>query len=282
MDSEGEEGSERQQWPKAAVDRIQRYKRQRDQVRTELQALKSEVETLKARGGQPQQPAKEAEAEGPMHPDVAAEDPAKITARLEQAQNTLNVVEDLLDELAENPDGVAERLRAIPGIKLEEFTPSEMRKFLRGVRASERDVIQQAPRRIQFLKDEQAAIAKAVELMPELSDQQSPRFQAVQQVIQQYPALKQRPDWAYHATVYALGVEALQARQSKPAPAAAAKPAPKPIPAPPKVPGAARSQPSQSTGEEAKLEALRQKAQGPDGTRADRDAYTAALLKRGK
>lgn len=277
-DPDGDESQPRQQWPKSAVDRIQRHKRQRDEARDRVKALEAELAAAKAQGAQAgQQPAPEDDAKAAAHPEVAGEDPARITERLEQARHTVNAVEDLLDQLHDDPEAVEQQLRQHK-VELSEYTPAEMRKFLRRVRASEREVMEAAPRRIQFLRDEHSALQRAVEVIPELKDPESPRFKRVQEVVRQYPALKQRPDWAYHAAVYALGFEALEAQQAK-ASAPAPKPGPKPLPAPPKVPGAGTAKPTTSTSQEARLEALRQKAYGPDGTRADRDAYAAALLR---
>lgn len=275
-----------QRWPKAAVDRVQRHKRQRDEARQELEAVKAELAELKGSGGEVKAvaPSTAPGDEDENSPIRNLRDPAEIANRYQAAQFNINIANDLLDELHDNPDSVADRLRAA-GIKLEEYTPATMRAYLREARAVEQKVVQQAPRRIEFMRNEQFAQQEALKIMPELSDTKSDRYKAVQAVVKQYPELKKRADWAYHAAIYALGHEALQAQTkgAKPAgaaPATAAAPKPK-LPVPPRVPGASAAQPARATSDQARLEALRQKAFGPDGTREDRQAYTEAQLRGG-
>ncbi len=274
-DPEGEDGEQGQQWPKSAVDRLQRRTRQRDQARQELDKVKAELETLKQQAASPK-------TEAPQAPSgeyaELGNDPAEIERKFDLAKSNVRVANDLLDDLHDDPDSVAERLQKV-GVKLEEFTPQAMRKFLKDVRNAEQQVLDAAPKRIQFLQAEVAGLTRAREVMPELADPNSDRFKAVQEVVRAYPTLRQRPDWAYHAAIYALGYERIQ-EQAKPA---GARPAPaaaeRKTPNPPKVPGVGTAQPAKPPSSESRLEALRQKALGPGATREDRNAWTLALLK---
>lgn len=261
------------------MDRLQRRTRQRDQARQELERTKTELAELKRKGAQ-QQP------EVPQGPagDFAelGNDLNQIERRLQEAQGYVKTANDLLDDLRDDPEGVAQRLQAA-GVKLDEYTPAAIRKYLKEVRDQESRVVEAVPRRKEFLQKEAAAINRAREIMPELADPNSDRFKAVSEVIRQYPQLRQRPDWAFHATIYAMGHEAFAKMQGGgAAPAAAApKPAPKATPPPPKLPGASTAQPASTPTKESRIESLRQKAFAPGATKEDHARWTTALLGEG-
>jgi hypothetical protein len=263
------------------VDRVQRRTKQRDDARRELEAVKAQLAEFQAKAEAPKTGTTQVapDDDGPLR-DLR--DPSKITERYQAAQTNIGIANDLLDEIHDNPDAVADRLRKV-GIELEEYTPAAMRAYLRAARATEQKVVQEAPRRIEFMRNEQHAQQEALKIMPELADPKSERYQAVQTVVKEYPDLKKRADWAWHAAIYAMGHEVLKAKTkgSATSTAPAATPAKPKLPAPPRVPGAGSAQPAKATGDQARLDALRQKAFGPGGTREDRQAYTEAQLRGG-
>lgn len=277
--TEGEgEGDTDGRWPKAAVDRLQRRTAQRDKLKAKVAELESQLAEAKKpsdpKDGQDGQQPAAVPGVDPKDPLSALNDPNEIAEASRSASRTAAYVNDLLDQLHDDPDGVATALEKA-GIKLDEYTVPAMRAKLREFRLDATKVIESAPKRLQYLRDESFAISKATELMPELAKPDSERAKSVQEVLRQYPQLRQRPDWAYHATVYALGWELAQKAGTKPTPEVKPKEA---LPAPPKLPGVGNAAKPAPTSQKARIDALRQRAFAPGSTEKDRVAFTKACL----
>lgn len=275
-----EDGEGDQRWPKSAVDRLQRRTQQRDRWKSKAEELQAELDSLK--GGEPKKEAG-ADRSAPAASDSSFDsefDSSKIERRAGEARNAIAQVNDLLDDLHDDPDRVANVLQSA-GFKLEEFTVPAMRQLLRSIRTKEQSVAEAAPKRMQFLRDEEREIKRAVEIMPDLVKQDSEDSKLVRKVLGDYPELRRRPDWAYHAAIYVMGFKQLQAKSGGSSAPKSAPKAPAEVAEAPKVPGAPRRPPAPANADAARIETLRQKAMGPKSTEDDRVAYTRALLSQG-
>lgn len=233
--------SDKGQWPQSAVERVKKLKEQRRQAREELEQLKSKVQTL------------ETQVQAPKPTDVSAtptaDDPLahithpdEIRAERTKAEGLMEHVEELLDDLHDDPQSVEERLKKAKvniGVPEDQWTPKDMRDWLKSVRADAQRVVRAAPKREEFLVKESQAVDYVGKNFPTYADPASDDFKLAASVIKEFPELRKRPDWMMHAVIYAQGYKALQA---KVAPAAAKRPAANPPPAP-RVPGAPQSSP---------------------------------------
>lgn len=266
-------------WPKEAVERVRKLKDQRQQLKTEIaqrddamKRLEAEVRELRSLVQKP------AEAKAPVADLLAREtEPAAIQQRVSEAQTVLDWADDLLDEVAADPDYVSEQLKS-QGVQAPEGGWSEkgLRDTLRTLKGNARGVLQAAPKRLQFLQQEDHSLKWAMNVKPELADPDSEFAKQVQAVVAARPWIQEQPDWPILVTAALVGLSELQKRQAQPAPGAPAA-AQRPVPRAPRAPGAPRSSIAQPPVSE--VDAVRQRAVQKGASREDRRALVAAALR---
>ena len=191
------------------------------------EALKAELETLKQ-----QQAAKPVPGPQPRGMLDEVQDASQLQQVARQAEQALDLADDLLSRLEDEPDAVETVLRQSQ-IKLtgqngeEDFSPTAMKKYLKEVKRNADTTLRRGiPQRQEFLKHADAYANEVLDMVPEIKDAKSERRKLFDQVIQQAPWLKQQPSWPRMAAVYVLGLEAYQKQQQ--ARQQPAKPAVKP------------------------------------------------------
>lgn len=283
------EGSDRKELPKWVKDRIAKTKGQRDAARQELETYKARVAELEAKAAQ-QPPAEEVPAPPPpaeAGPLAGITDPKVLEQKRSGAKETVQLVEELMDQLMDEPDAVERQLRDA-GVKLaagdEPWTTKQMREYLRGVRRTADQVLEAVPRRQQFLRDEGAALDAVLKSSPDLSSSDSP-FRKTWMTVANDPGFRALratdPNWPIHARRYALGVLAEQQQGgTKTAPAAGqtrsvtVPKAPRPVA---ETPRAQATGAEQGDVQEAQI---RQRAASPNATPEDRRALIRLELRK--
>lgn len=243
--------SQQQRWPKHAVERLKKYKAQRNEARNrvkELEALLAQDDAgeAPAQGKQPKTtpaPASAAQAD----PLANLNDPAEIRQAVEAAQSNVDLVDDLMTRLLDDPADVERTLRGY-GVNLgkseEDWSTQKMREYLRGARQQARATIHAGPKRLEYVQREASGLQQAIKLVPELADNDSEEHQQALQILQRAPYIRNDPDWAQQVAIYLVGWREVQKRQGSTAkPAAESATTAKPLPKPPRSPGAPRSAP---------------------------------------
>jgi hypothetical protein len=284
------EGGARKELPKWVKDRIAKTKGQRDAARQEAETLRARVAELEAKASQPETqpqtppPPPPAEA-GPL---AGITDPKALEQKRTEAKGTLQVVEDLLDQLMDEPDAVEAQLREA-GVKLAPgdgaWTGKQMREYLRGVQRQAGQVLEAVPKRQQFLKDEGAALDAVLKASPELSKSDSPFRQTWMKVANDpgFRALRATDaNWPIHARRYALGVLAEQQQGGNAPTATPAKSAPVSPKVPKPIAAMPRAQVSTTEPGDAQEAHIRARAARPDASEADRRALIRLDLRKSR
>lgn len=160
---------------------------------------------------------------------------ADVQATAGKATEALEQAEDLLAQLKRNPALVERTLRAAK-VELkgedgaDDYSPAQMEDFLTGVKTNaDRMLRRELPKRVEFLKQVDTFAAEATTLIPELKDPKSPQRQLANQLLTQFPGLKQMAMWPKAVALAILGMEVEKSRKA--AADTAAKPrAKRPIP----------------------------------------------------
>lgn len=265
------------------VQKLQQLKRQlRGEVAqkdTELEGLRSKVTTLE-RELQSRNQLMRGEPQSQRDPMADIRDVASVDAKAAQASEIVDWVDERLENVADDPDSVAQELEGY-GRKAPEggWTPEAMRAELRQIKAGAKGVLKAAPARKAWLQTEDHALNQVAALEPELENPESPVRVEFDRILQSRPWLKLVPDWPLMALAGAIGLQQLAQRQAKPQGAATAKagqPQPQ-VRKAPKIPGAPKSAPSGAKSDG--LEELRRRATAPGATGEDRRRYIAAQLR---
>lgn len=216
--------------------RIGKEVAKRKALEERLQALESNRQTDE-NSPAPAQPA--------ASPLDRIEDPNQLAQQEETAENVVSHVERQLDVLEEDPDGVERWLKSNQ-VNLPDYEPATMRAHLRDVRQQARDILRQAPRRREALREQAAYRQQAEQTFTWLSNAESPEAQSYHNIVQKYPGVKSLGnDWPVMVGVVVEGLKAVKARQALAAKPKAAKPKATP-PAPPRQPrGTAQPPPRQ-------------------------------------
>jgi hypothetical protein len=177
-------------------------------LKAELETVKQQAATKPVTGPQPQ---------GLLD---GVQDATQLQQVAQQAESALDLADDLLSRLEDEPEAVETVLRQSQ-VKLkgtdgeEDFSPQAMKKYLKEVRRNADTTLRRGiPQRQEFLKQSDAYANEALDVVPELKDAKSERRKLFDQVVQQAPWIKQQPSWARMAAVYVLGLEAYQQQQA--------------------------------------------------------------------
>lgn len=219
------EDDSRTQWPKSAIERTKKLKSQRAELREQVKTLTEKLQELQSRTAAPAATAADSNDQF-----AGANTPEAIRQIADQAKNVHRYVHNLLEEIADDPENVAAKLKQA-GVQMEEYSPEAMRRHLRLIRDNAATAIDRAPERLQHLEQRKQFSERARQVVPDLQDEDSELSQIVSQAKQAYPAIGQRPDSDMQYAIYALGYKAfkeLLQKSSQPAPAP--KPAPKLLP----------------------------------------------------
>lgn len=259
-----------------AIAKIRRLKDEKKTLKASLQDKDSELAELKSRLSE-----LERKSAPEVRVDLSQEtDVAVLEKRLQEATALYTWAEDTLDkvDVDDDPARIGAELEA-EGLPRPQdgWTTKAIREQLVKLRKHARTVREQAPQRIEWLKTEDAMLARAMELAPELADSDSPLAQEVKRIVEAKPWMKQLPDWSLMATAGALGLQVLNERakpKSKAEPKAE-EPKARPVPAAPRLPGAPKAAASPTVD---KLAELRKAAQAPGASPEARRAYIRATL----
>lgn len=264
-----------------AIERIRKLKGQKQALKSQvserdeqLAQLRSENEQLKAKLT-PKQPGESEAAGNPLADDT---DPDAIRGKARQAQLVVDAVDNLMDDVVDNPDRVAAILER-EGLKkpADGWTPEALRKELREIKGRAQNIVRAAPQRIQWIAQEDRSLEIAMTALPELEDPKSELASEVSAIVSARPWLKQHPDWMLLAAAGAIGLREIRKR-AQPAPKTEQAPPPaRPAPRAPRLPGTPRA--SVPTSQAPEADALRGKATAKGATREDRRAYVASLIK---
>lgn len=186
--------------------------------------------------------------QNPLHQVI---DLRQLEAMEQQADSALDVVDNLLMDLEDNPESVERQLQARK-VELKgsdgqpDYSVSRMKRHLLEIRRDATTVIRSAPKQRQALQEEHQAGAAAAADFPWLANAESDERKHYDQVVQGPRAQLIRslgPDHQYLAAVFAEGLKVLHARKG--AKAKAVEVERKAPPLPPRSPGkpAARAQP---------------------------------------
>lgn len=278
--------AEKGRWPKEAVERLRKLKDQRKELRGELekrdqvlQGLQAQIQELKAQVQQPAAAAAKSQSNGALDAET---DPGVIRSKAEEAQRATRWAEDLLDEVNDDPEGVAAELKR-QGLEepREGWDPKGLRQAIRGIRDSARKVLEAAPRRMHWLNTEAKALDTAATVEPELVNPKSEIAREVNRILVQRPWLRDQPDWPLLALAGAIGLREIAKRQN----GAAAKPeddddeaapVPPPVRRAPRLPGAPRAGVANPASKG--HDPIRERAIRSGATREDRRAYVASSL----
>jgi hypothetical protein len=286
---EANDGNARKELPKWVKDRIAKTKGQRDAARQEAEALKARIAELEAKASQPETKAPETPPTPPpaeAGPLASITDPKALEQKRTEAKGTLQVAEDLLDQLMDEPHAVEAQLREA-GVKLapgdEPWTGRQMREYLRGIQRKAEQVLEAVPRRQQFLRDESAALDAVLKSSPELSSSDSPFRQTWMQVANDpgFRALRSTDaNWPIHARRYALGVLAEQQQGGAAPTATPAKSAPVQPKVPKPIAAMPRAQVTTAEPGDVQEAQIRQRAASPNASEADRRALIRLELRK--
>jgi hypothetical protein len=273
-----DETHQAESWPKSAVERVRKLKEQRKALREKMAELEARLATDDHDNdeAEPSQTPKPRPETTPNPTVDSLTDPDEIARIVDQAQSTVDTIDDLLMDLSEDPESVERKLRNA-GVKFTEgveWTPSAMREFLRKVRTDARATAHAGPKRIEFVKQERQALSEVGKILPALSDKTSREFAIAGAMLNRFPALSQLPDWPIHVATWIIGRRALEAQQAKSQPAPATVQA-KRIPNPPASVGAPATAPSHV--KQTALEAARTRMKTQKGMSA-LEAYAKAAI----
>lgn len=262
------------QWPQAAVERIRKLKEQRAKAREESEQLRSRIAELEKSSTKPapEVPKDPLPTDGPLD-NIASFDQLQQTT--EQAQKTLDNAVNLLERSVDDIEEVEKYLRDRDvkiGPEGTEWTPKNIRDFLRAVKDDAQKVLRAAPRRQEYLSKESQAIEWVEQNFPTYADEQSEDFRLAASVVKEFPELRKRPDWMAHAIIYAEGYKVHQARGKQAA--KATKPA---AAAAPRLPGAPTAAPR--TVERDGLATAAGKLSSGKGTIKDAQEYARAAVR---
>lgn len=186
--------------------------------------------------------------QNPLHQVV---DLRQLAAMEQQADSALDVVDNLLLDLEDNPELVERQLQARK-VELKgpdgqpDYSVNRMKRHLLEIRRDATTVIRSAPKQRQALQEEQQASAAAAADFPWLANAESEERRHFDHVVKGPRAQLIRalgPDHQYLAAVFAEGLKVLHARKG--AKAKAVEVERKAPPLPPRSPGkpAAKAQP---------------------------------------
>lgn len=186
--------------------------------------------------------------QNPLHQVI---DLRQLEAMEQQADSALDVVDNLLMDLEDNPESVERQLQARK-VELKgsdgqpDYSVSRMKRHLLEIRRDATTVIRSAPKQRQALQQEHQAGAAAAADFPWLGNAESEERKHYDQVVKGPRAQLIRslgPDHQYLTAVFAEGLKVLHARKG--AKAKAVEVERKAPPLPPRSPGkpAARAQP---------------------------------------
>lgn len=258
------------------INKIRALKADRREIKAAKETLESEVARLREENEALKTKKPEAQPQAVEEvPDVGT-DAAEVQRSFEQAQQVHDWAEGMLDKALDDPDAVGRELDAV-GIKAPEegWTSTSLRERLRIFRNNALATMRQAPKRLNWLSSESAALNTVAQLAPEAADPNDPLHAELQGVVAKHPWIKQRADWPILALAGALGMRELQ-RRGKPAPQAA-KPK-ETLPTPPRLPGASRAGVANPAASQKPVDELRAKATAKGATQEDRVAYIRASL----
>jgi len=256
-DEPAEEDGEASEPEEEVVEGLPRRVRKRiDTLTARNKALEAKLAELAAK--QPQATA-EVQSQGqsapvmlpnqnPLHQVV---DLRQLAAMEQQADSALDVVDNLLLDLEDNPEAVERQLQARK-VELKgpdgqpDYSVNRMKRHLLEIRRDATTVIRSAPKQRQSLLEEQQASAAAAADFPWLANAESEERRHFDQVVKGPRAQLIRslgPDHQYLAAVFAEGLKVLHARKG--AKAKAVEVERKAPPLPPRSPGkpAAKAQP---------------------------------------
>lgn len=243
-------------------------KEAREALEAQLSQLRQEVEELRST---PAQPAAPRQSSGPFD---RIDDIRTLQAEKLKAQDVVEQVSDLMDQVSDDPETVVAQMRA-NGIQVQDESPSAVKSMLRGIkRNAEKAVTQLIPQREQYLKSHQQAMAQVLQGYPVLADRSHPVTKLFRDFVEAFPGIKENPNWPQVAAFQAAQLHASIEAKSKAKPAStAAKPVPPKIPAKPK--GAAPAPAKKAVD----AEALRKRIVESGGTDSDaRIKYLQSLV----
>jgi hypothetical protein len=233
-----------------------RVRKRIDTLTARNKALEARLAAVEAKQFQPQAEVQSQSQSAPVvlpnqNPLHQVVDLRQLAAMEQQADSALDVVDNLLLDLEDNPEAVASQLQARKvDLKDEagqpDYSVSRMKRHLLNIRRDATTVIRSAPKQRQALHEEQQASAAAAADFPWLAHAESEERRHFDQVVQGPRAQLIRslgPDHQYLAAVFAEGLKVLHARKG--AKAKAVEVERKAPPLPPRNPGkpAARAQP---------------------------------------
>jgi len=283
-----------QRWPKPAVERLKKVKAQRNQLRERVKELESLLaqDDADPTTDAPSAQGKATKTASTAAGNTAAEPLANLTDRteiqraVEDAQANVDLVDDLLTRLLDDPADVERKLRDY-GVNLgkseEDWSASKMRDYLREARKQARATVNAGPKRLEYVQREETALREAVKLVPELAQENSEERKQALEILQRAPYIRQDPNWAQQVAIYLVGWREVQKRQGATnGDAGAAKPEaataqPKPVTRPPRAPGAPRSAPGNAQPDPVD-EARRSMREQKGG--AGMNAYALAAVRR--
>lgn len=261
------------QWPKSAVERVRKLKEQKNKFREEAEQLRTKISELEKSKTDPAPQAQAPTSNEPLGNITSLDALQKAT---EEAQSTLDHAVDLLERSHDDIDGVTEFLKS-RGINIgvpegQEWTPQDIRGWLRQIKTDAQQVLRAAPKRQEYLAKENQAVQYVEANFPTFADESSEDFKLAASVIKEFPELRKRPDWMVHAVVYAQGYKAMQA-------AKAGQPAKKATTTPvaPRMPGAPSSAPKPAERDE--LKEASAKLSGGKGALHDAESYARAAVR---
>jgi hypothetical protein len=294
---EEDEETAPQEWPASAVAEVAKQRQKRRELKGEFEQLGTALAERTADVERLQQELEAARTQTPIAP--TAENPlGNLTNETElaryagQVRANVRLIEDYLDG-ATSPE---ENTRAEALAKSLGWNPEAEEKpdrVLKRLKRQGQDVLDQhVPQRAEALKAEKQASAQAEVILPFLkggTDAESKELaKHARETLQAFPALRSIPNWKLASGVYALGLRELnrrlEAQKGGKGPAAAAAAAAKPVAVTvkPKVglPGRSVTLPRQGGAQtrDAQVTALREKAFGKQGTKADVEEYLRHTL----
>ena len=182
-------------------------------------AAQAELEAQKAKLAELQQ---ELETTKSYVPEarVDVSDAVQRLTSIEQIRKEHNNALELLMWCEDNADGGS--LKTSDGVE-HELSDVEVRN-LKKVAMRRKEV--ELPARAEYIQHEAQAKANAIKEMPFLADPKSEKYLLAQQVVKDFPEIKRRPDHLWLAGIFALGAEAMAAKQTAKKTAAPIKRAP--------------------------------------------------------
>ncbi|CAB5224796.1 hypothetical protein UFOVP742_9 [uncultured Caudovirales phage] len=182
-------------------------------------AAQAELEAQKARLTELQQELETVKSYVP-EAKVDVSDAVQRLTSVEQIRQERDRALEVILWCEDNPDGGVINL---PDGTERDVTALEVRNMKR-VAIKRKEV--ELPARAEYIQHEVQAKTNAIKEMPFLADPKSEKYQVAQQVIKDFPEVRRRPDYLWLAGIFALGAEAMAAKQSAKKPAAPIKRAP--------------------------------------------------------